>query len=137
VAYAERDLLVIRARYALVLIALAAVLQFTPVHEYALYAAMFYTVLVCAASARLRRLHLPGDYSYGVYVYAWPVQQTVNQCFPSLTSYPSNLICIPVSLLLGFLSWHFVESRCLAFAKNLGTKRTEPSVSGGGVNPPA
>ena len=68
-AFALRERLTVRARYAVPLVVIAAALQETPVAEYALYMALFYCVLVAAASSTLRRLSPPGDYSFGVYIY--------------------------------------------------------------------
>lgn len=124
-AFAARELLVIRGRYCVILAALAAALQWTPINEYALHAALFYLVLIVAASPRLRRVRLGGDYSYGIYIYGFPVQQTVGHFFPLLTSYPSNLICLPISAFLGCLSWRCIESPCLKFARRLKAERRE------------
>jgi peptidoglycan/LPS O-acetylase OafA/YrhL len=105
VVFANRDRVVLRWRYAMILIALAAVMNRTLVAEYFIYAALLYSVLMIGATGALRRVKLPGDYSFGVYIYGWPVQETVAHYLPNITSYPSNLITIPVALLLGYLSW--------------------------------
>lgn len=128
-AYGLRNSMSIRLRHSIPPIFLAFVLQGTPVQEYALYAALFHLVLVASASTRLRILQPRGDYSFGVYIYGWPIQQTVNHLLPDLTSYPSNLICIPVALLAGYLSWNFVEKPVLAFSRRMTSKR-RPHVSG-------
>lgn len=128
-AYALRDIIAIRARYAVVLIVVAAVLQHTPVQEYALYVALFYLTLVVASSPRALALRLPGDYSFGVYIYAWPIQQVVNHHFPTLTSYPSNLICIPAALLAGYLSWTFIEKPALDAAHRWAARQRQQAAS--------
>jgi len=56
-----------------------------------------------------------GDMSYGVYIYAFPVQQTVIWLTPSLNIYQHFAIAIPLTLLLAWLSWHFIEKRALEF----------------------
>jgi len=121
-AYAVRDILVIRGLYALPLVAIAAILQGTLIQEYALYLALFYCLLVLAASKTARRVKLPGDYSFGVYIYGWPIQQMVAHFFPSMTSYPSNLVSIPAALLAGYLSWTFIERPALAIARGFSVK---------------
>ena len=126
-AFAVREKLPIRPRYAALLIVLAASLQDTAVQEYALYGALFYGVLVAAASTTFRRLALPGDYSFGVYIYGWPIQQTVQHFLPHLTSYPSNLICLPAALVAGYLSWILVERRTLQKAQMLAKTSGLPS----------
>ncbi|MDZ7927235.1 MAG: acyltransferase [Agrobacterium sp.] len=122
-AYSIRDILPIKTLYALLLIVAATFLQGTLVQEYALYFALFYCVLVISASQPVRRIKLPGDYSYGVYIYGWPIQQTIAHFFPTLTSYPSNLITIPAALLAGYLSWTLVEKPALSFARSVGFRR--------------
>ena len=117
-AFALRERLIVRARYAVPLVVIAAALQETPVAEYALYLALFYCVLAAAvehaaASFAARRLLLR------VYIYGYPIQQTVQHFLPGLTSYPSNLICLPVAGLAGYLSWTFVEHPILRRAHRL------------------
>jgi peptidoglycan/LPS O-acetylase OafA/YrhL len=109
----------IRLYYAVPMIIIAAMLQGTAVQEYALYAALFYCVLVVAASPKLHRLALPGDYSFGVYIYGFPIQQTVQHFLPGLTSYPSNLVTLPVALIAGYLSWTLIELPALQTARSL------------------
>lgn len=50
-----------------------------------------------------------GDYSYGLYIYAFPVQQTVALLSPE-TALPAQVATTAaVSLLLAALSWHLIE----------------------------
>lgn len=51
-----------------------------------------------------------GDYSYGLYIYAFPVQQTVYLLNPNIKS-PMFFFFISIifTLPLAFLSWHFIE----------------------------
>jgi peptidoglycan/LPS O-acetylase OafA/YrhL len=122
-AYSVRDILPINTLYALPLIIAAAFLQGTLVQEYVLYLALFYSVLIVSALQSFVGYELPGDYSYGVYIYGWPIQQTIAHFFPNLTSYPSNPVSIPAALLAGYLSWTFVEKPALSFARSLSFRR--------------
>lgn len=49
-----------------------------------------------------------GNPSYGLYIYAYPLQQALIQCF---TLTPLQLMCIsiPLSLVVGYTSWHLIE----------------------------
>ena len=63
----------------------------------------------------------PGDFSYGIYIYHYPVQQILIQATENTLLLPtlcglSFLLTFP----LAFLSWHVIERRALA-AKNLNT----------------
>ena len=63
------------------------------------------------------RLHgwgLRGDFSYGTYLYAFPIQQLLIRHFPSLRD-PSSLFLVATALSIaaGWASWHLVEKRFL------------------------
>ena len=55
-----------------------------------------------------------GDFSYGVYIYGFPIQQTLAFLFPamSLTAMVVSASC--ASLMAGALSWFLLEKRALA-----------------------
>ena len=55
-----------------------------------------------------------GDISYGVYIYGCPVQQTLVHFFrPDYLTL--MLLSIPVTFVLGWLSWHGIESKALQY----------------------
>jgi peptidoglycan/LPS O-acetylase OafA/YrhL len=55
-----------------------------------------------------------GDYSYGVYLYGYPVQQLITLAFPGMRVWWFNiLIALPISLLLAAFSWHVIEKPAL------------------------
>lgn len=57
-----------------------------------------------------------GDLSYGVYIYGYPVQQTLVYFFHF--NYMELMITsIPVVLFFAFISWHLVEKRALRLKK--------------------
>ena len=61
------------------------------------------------AEGRATRRH--ADLSYGMYLYAWPVQQLLVQAFGrSLTAWTLFLLALPPTVLLAALSWRFVEA---------------------------
>ena len=49
------------------------------------------------------------DISYGVYLYAWPVQIYVIKYFPQVNLYVLMLVTLIAASILGYLSWTFVE----------------------------
>ena len=64
----------------------------------------------------LRDISKIGDLSYGIYIYAWPVQQIGVALMGRRTSYLELLsISVPVTLALATASWHFVEKKALRF----------------------
>ena len=59
-----------------------------------------------------------GDASYGMYVFAWPVQQFVLLLAASF--WLSLLLAFLVTTALGYATWHAFERRALAFSRRLG-----------------
>ncbi len=71
------------------------------------------------AGATLAEGHWPGrinrrrDSSYGLYIYAWPVQKLLCWWLPGLGLWPGGGLTLLLSLLLGGLSWHCLEQPVL------------------------
>lgn len=63
-----------------------------------------------------------GDYSYGTYIYAFPVQQTLMAVFLTLTPTALFLASLPVTLILAVLSWHFIEEPASKLARRAAPK---------------
>ncbi|CAN7364552.1 acyltransferase family protein [Duganella sp. LjRoot269] len=73
---------------------------------------LFYLAYV--PGGMLRRYNLVGDYSYGTYIYAFPVQQAVAALLPGCSAGTMILLSGAVTLALAALSWHLLEQRALA-----------------------
>lgn len=54
-----------------------------------------------------------GDYSYGLYIYGWPVQMLVMAFLPSLSPLVLAATALPLALGLAYLSWTIVERPAL------------------------
>ncbi len=81
------------------------------------------------------RLALRHDCSYGVYLYAFPVQQAVIARFADLGFWPTMLLAALLTWACAWLSWTFVESPALKF-KPRGPARGEAARQPGGPAPP-
>jgi peptidoglycan/LPS O-acetylase OafA/YrhL len=62
-----------------------------------------------------------GDASYGMYVFAWPVQQFVLLLIAPF--WLSLLIAFLVTVAIGYATWHAFEKRALAYPQRLSERR--------------
>jgi peptidoglycan/LPS O-acetylase OafA/YrhL len=61
-----------------------------------------------------------GDYSYGIYLYGFPVQQIVLHLLPGTKEFYWNiLIAVPIATLIAMASWHFVEKPALSLRSKI------------------
>ena len=63
------------------------------------------------------------DYSYGVYIYAYAIQQALVWRFGPMAVFPSFLLAWGLTMPLAILSWHFVEKPALALKARLRSRR--------------
>jgi peptidoglycan/LPS O-acetylase OafA/YrhL len=103
---------------ALTAITLASMLWYTQRASHYLFTLwLIYTVFWVAYVPNLHFFNRMGDYSYGLYIYAFPIEQTLRQYIPAIR--PLELFCCASFLTLGcaMLSWHFVEHPALDLKK--------------------
>lgn len=95
------------------LVALTVLSIHTSYLAIALIASLPFVVILIARYGKcdLRRF---GDYSYGIYLFAFPVQQTVVFFLPDIEPVPLALLAGAATFACAFLSWHFVEKHALA-----------------------
>ncbi len=71
--------------------------------------------LAYAPSGFLKHYNRAGDYSYGMYIYAFPVQQSLAAAVQGIGAWALMFASFAVTLLLAFVSWNMIEQRCLRF----------------------
>jgi peptidoglycan/LPS O-acetylase OafA/YrhL len=54
------------------------------------------------------------DLSYGIYLYAWPIQKILLQQLPHITPTELFVLALPPCLIMAFLSWTLIEKPCLS-----------------------
>ena len=55
-----------------------------------------------------------GDMSYGIYIYSFPLQQTLMYFF-KMNTYTLMFTSVLLSITFGFFSWHWIEKRALKY----------------------
>ncbi len=59
-----------------------------------------------------------GDFSYGIYITSFPIQQLVVQLFHNeMTAVQNFMIAFPVTIVCSFISWHLIEKNALKLKK--------------------
>lgn len=90
-------------------------------------AALYFTFWV---AYKLPALRWPRDvdYSYGLFLYGFPVQQSLAALFPDIVPLAMLPASATIALLLAMLSWHLVERPALRFKGYRGDKDPLPAV---------
>ncbi|TMV92630.1 acyltransferase [Thioclava sp. BHET1] len=83
--------------------------------------------LALLPSGVARRWNALGDYSYGVYIYAFPVQGAMMAWLGPMAPMSNVALSLPVTLALAILSWHWIERPAL---RTLRRPRVAAQVSG-------
>lgn len=69
-----------------------------------------------------------GDYSYGIYLYGWPIQQTMMSLFPGLRYHvPQFLLSIVAVAVFAAFSWHCIEKPVLRLRKKFSFVARTPA----------
>ena len=87
-----------------------------------------YLVLVVAyhPALRVRGTGRAPDYSYGLYVYAFPIQQTIVWLAPGITPVPLFAAALALTLVAAAVSWHAIEAPALRLKSRFRSRPTTP-----------
>jgi len=75
-----------------------------------------------------------GDLSYGIYIYAFPVQQTLEHYF-GFNYLQLMIVAFLVVLPIAYLSWHLIEKRALKYKKYFHGRTTQLRLAMGLAKP--
>lgn len=89
-----------------------------PIFGYLLSILGTYIIFYMAFNSRVRFHSFGkfGDFSYGIYIYGFPVQQIITHLFAGqLTHIENFLLAFPITLILAIVSWNLIEKRALKY----------------------
>jgi peptidoglycan/LPS O-acetylase OafA/YrhL len=122
VLYAYREKIIINHYLALISVIILVVTSiFGGLQAWFLLAGSYLIMyLAFLPSLRYHNFAKYGDFSYGIYIYAFPVQQTLIH-FSQAQWHPlvNALFAIPITLFFAILSWHLIESKALKLKKRI------------------
>jgi peptidoglycan/LPS O-acetylase OafA/YrhL len=106
----------------LLLVSIAGLLFFN--YRYTIILGVIFSCYLCLCIGFLDLRKFPlvkrGDYSYGVYLYSFPIQQTLWHVFPFAREWWTLfLIALPTTLAFSMLSWRWVELPFLKLKRHL------------------
>ncbi|MGH7125038.1 MAG: acyltransferase family protein [Stellaceae bacterium] len=113
-AFINRDRIPLSGMLLVAGLGLTALLAGTALYRPALVGAVAYATLWLAYAVPAFNVERWGDFSYGIYIYAYPLQQAVVAIWPETTPLALFGVAGALSLCCAVASWHLIEAPCLA-----------------------
>ena len=128
-AYHWRDYIPVDGRLFGVALAAAYVSMRYPGHAFVAAIPTMYCMLYLGMVKYPRTpIVTSGDYSYGIYLYGFPIQQTLVHLFPIFREWWPLLFVVaaPTTFVFAAFSWHYIEKPTLGLKRLVG-RRAVPS----------
>jgi peptidoglycan/LPS O-acetylase OafA/YrhL len=93
--------------------------------------AAYFTVSLGVTNPKKLRVLQGADYSYGIYLYGFVLQQALASAFPWAREWWINILfCVPAAIGAAAVSWHFIEKPALNLRRYFQPKSAERNESG-------
>ncbi|QTN99310.1 acyltransferase [Brucella sp. 458] len=97
-----------------------------PIYFYLFTTSLIYGLFCLAFAPKIKLPIWLHDYSYGIYLYGWIVQQLVHYYLPEMRAYAVFVISLPLATVCAALSWFLVEKPCLALKRSKASMQAVP-----------
>jgi peptidoglycan/LPS O-acetylase OafA/YrhL len=120
VFYTYRDVIRLNGRVFALACAVLVALFWSGTGEYLMTLPIAYiTIYLGLCNPHKPRFFFSGDYSYGMYLYGFPLQQAAVAVWPAQTWWLNILLVLPVAFAVAHLSWWYVEKPALRLRTHL------------------
>lgn len=116
VLYMYREYIYISSKFAVVCVILLCISSVLGALKVTMPMLGTYIIIYLAYNPKIKlnSFASKGDFSYGLYIFGFPIQQLIVQRFGgSMNSYLNFVISFPLVLACAFISWHLIEKECL------------------------
>ncbi|MBT2763309.1 acyltransferase [Paenibacillus sp. ISL-20] len=87
-----------------------------------------YILIAVSVSIKFSVFRKYGDFSYGMYIYAFPIQQLLSYLWGDWLNVPSFFVLsTSITLITAIISWHFIEKRAMKL-KNISFRRNKNQI---------
>lgn len=87
--------------------------------NYFLFLSFFLSILYLSSFKIMLKIKPKSDFSYGVYLWGFTVQQMMKNLFPKTSTEFNQISSLILSLILGYISWHLIEKKFINFGSRL------------------
>lgn len=118
--YLYRDKFKLSSKYAIISLLLLLLTSQVGLFDmtFAIFGSYLVFYLGYTKNAKFSNFTKYGDFSYGIYIYAFPIQQLVTQIFGGeMVPFINFLISFVITLIFAVLSWWFIEKPSLKMKK--------------------
>ncbi len=126
-AWLNRDRLVLHPLFAALAIAVAAASLHTPVFDQVFPFCLVYLLLYAAFALPPLGIGAAGDIAYGIFLYAWPIQQLL--VAPGQTGYANAALAAPLAIGAALLSRKLIEQPALALLPPSPPREEKPAAT--------
>lgn len=113
-----KESIVIGYKGVIVTLVILLIFWFSPLQQIMFYCVFFYLCLFASGTRVFTRyLKIPGDPSYGIYIYGFIIQHLVATFLFEKSIFLNTCVSMLIAILVGFISWFLVEKPSLELIK--------------------